>query len=194
MTIPNHQHDASLAIRLRARDPLALEALYDSCGGLVYRLALGLLHDAAAAEDLTQETFLYVWTRIAAYDAARGSLARWVYLVARSRILDHLRSPSYRARQRCESLDALPSTRAADLDRAAPVEHRQLLAMSWQCLNPNQQETLRLAHWHGFSQPEIAERLNRPLGTVKTWMRQGQQRLRAALLCARPDRQETLLR
>jgi RNA polymerase sigma-70 factor (ECF subfamily) len=180
MTTQN-QHDAGLALRLRARDPLALEALYDSCGGIVYRLALGLLHDAAAAEDLTQETFLYVWTRIAAYDAARGSLTRWVCLVARCRILDHLRSPSYRARRRSHPIDALPPIPSAERDAAALVEHRQLIALSWQCLKPNQRVTLRLAHWHGLSQPEIAARLNRPLGTVKTWMRQGLQSLQAAL-------------
>jgi RNA polymerase sigma-70 factor, ECF subfamily len=169
--------DEGLALRLRARDPLALEELYGRCGEQVYRLHLYMVRDAATAEDLTQETFLYLWTRIAGFDATRGSLVNWVYLVAKSRALDYLRSTECRIARHSAPLDeaavgAVPRTRCAE---AGDIE------TAMQALKSHEREILRLAHWDGMSQSEIAVRLNRPLGTVKTWMRRGQRSMRAVL-------------
>jgi RNA polymerase sigma-70 factor (ECF subfamily) len=174
-------HEAALAVRLRARDPLALDELYDLCGAPVYRLALRFVHDRATAEDLVQETFLYVWTRAAAFDPARGSLLQWVYLVARSRALDHVRSLEFRMSRRGAPLEAVPGGGIREAPAVLRADAIRLLQKPWSGLKSHERETLRLAHWGGLTQPEIAARLGRPLGTVKTWMRKGQRSLRAAL-------------
>jgi RNA polymerase sigma-70 factor (ECF subfamily) len=165
-----------LVRRLQAREPAALGELYDRHGTAVHRLALRMVRNAPAAEDLTQETFLSIWNGIATFDPARGSLASWVAVVARSRVIDHLRTAEFRA-----SLRKAPVEEAQRWEAAASTPAGLLLAGPWRKLKRREQVVLRLAHWSGLSQSEIAERLHRPLGTVKSWMRSGHQSLRAAL-------------
>jgi len=170
----------ALADRLRTRDPQALAELYDRYGRLVYTVAFAVIPDSAVAEDLTQETFLYVWNRIASYDPARGTLAHWIALVARSRAIDHLRSREFRVSRQSAPLDEAYTS-------AAPHDHQEqrdlihLLQQPWNRLKAHQRRALHLAYYMGLSQPEIAARLNRPLGTIKTWMRTGLQSMRADL-------------
>ncbi|HXB74951.1 MAG TPA: sigma-70 family RNA polymerase sigma factor [Candidatus Acidoferrales bacterium] len=181
------QTAVSLVSRLQARDGLALGELYDQFGTCVYRVVLGLVRDAATAENLTQETFLYIWNRIGGFDAARGSLAAWVGLVARSRAIDYLRSVECRmARSAAPLGDAEHYAQRYPQPAAAhggltQVERVRLLQGPWMRLQRCERQALRLAYYWGLSQPEIAERLNRPLGTIKTWMRRGLQSLRADL-------------
>jgi RNA polymerase sigma-70 factor (ECF subfamily) len=177
----------SLVNRLQARDRLALGELYDQFGTCVYRVVLGLVRDAATAENLTQETFLYIWNRIGGFDAARGSLAGWAGLVARSRAIDYLRSVECRMARSAAPLEDAERS-ALRYVQPAPargcltqVERIRLLQRPWMRLQRCERQALRLAYYWGLSQPEIAERINRPLGTIKTWMRKGLQSLRAGL-------------
>lgn len=175
--------EANLVSRLKARDPLALAELYDQYGTCVYRVALALVKDTATAENLTQEAFLQIWNRIGAFDAARGNLAAWVRVVVRSRAIDYIRSPEFRMARRATPLEY--AERCADpsaaQSRLAQMERVRLLQGPWSRLRPCDRRALRLAYYVGLSQSEIAERLNRPLGTVKSWMRRGLQSLRADL-------------
>ena len=179
----DRSQEASLGSRLQAREPAALAELYDQFGTFVYRVALGRVRDAATAENLTQETFLYIWNRIGAFDAARGSLANWVGMVARSRTIDYLRSLECRMARSTAPLE--DAARCVDSSPAHPsmaqVERVRLLEGPWKNLKPCQRQALRLAYYVGLSQSEIAQRLNRPLGTIKAWTRQGLHSLRAAL-------------
>jgi RNA polymerase sigma-70 factor (ECF subfamily) len=171
-----------LLARLRGRDPHALAELYDRFGTYVYRVAFSIVRDRSTAENLTQETFLYLWNRIAAYDASRASLVRWVGLVARSRALDHVRSAEYRMGRLTGPLNEETDPPALAIQSSLEQAERiRLLSGPWKRLKPGERQALRLAYYSGLSQSEIAERLNRPLGTVKTWMRSGLQSLRAAL-------------
>ncbi|SPE36075.1 RNA polymerase sigma factor [Candidatus Sulfopaludibacter sp. SbA3] len=183
ITSDRAKREASLVSRLRGRDPLALADLYDQFGTYVFRVAYCLVRDADAAENLTQETFLYLWNRIAAFDSGRGTLTAWVGLVARSRALDYVRSAEFRMARRTAPLeDARPLANPSSVEcRMAQVERIRLLEGPWQRLKQCERQTLRLAYYSGLSQPEIAERLNRPLGTIKTWMRSGLRSLRAEL-------------
>jgi RNA polymerase sigma-70 factor (ECF subfamily) len=178
---------AALVTRLQARDHLALAELYDQFGTGVYRVVLGLVRDAATAENLTQEIFLYIWNRIGGFDATRGTLAGWVGLVARSRAIDYLRSVECQmARSAAPLEDAGRYANPCPADSGlTQVERIRLLQGPWMRLKPCERQALRLAYYWGLTQPEIAERLNRPLGTVKTWMRCGLQSLRAGLEGAR---------
>jgi RNA polymerase sigma-70 factor (ECF subfamily) len=175
--------EATLVRRLRERDQLALGELYDQYGRLVYGLGIRILRDASAAEDLTQETFLYIWNRIESFDATRGSLMRWITLVARSRILDYVRSSEFRAARKCAPLEAAEQRpdRFAVPDATSHSERVQVLKEPWKKLKQHQREVLRLAFYSGLSHPEIARQLNRPLGTIKTWIRSALQSMRADL-------------
>jgi len=173
----------TLVARLQERDPAALAEMYDRFGIYVYRIAWSIVRDPSTAENLTQETFLYLWNRIAAYDPSRASLVRWIGLVARSRALDYVRSAEFRMARLTGPLDEAagdgpPFATRGGLEQA---ERIRLLSGPWRQLKHGERQTLRLAYYSGLSQSEIAERLNRPLGTVKTWMRSGLQSLRAAL-------------
>lgn len=173
----------SLVARLQKHDPAALAELYDRFGTYVYRVAWSIVRDTSTAENLTQETFLYLWNRIAAYDPSRASLVRWIGLVARSRALDYVRSAEFRMARLTGPLDeaAADGPRFAIRSGLEQAERVRLLSGPWKQLKQGERQTLRLAYYSGLSQSEIAQRLNRPLGTVKTWMRSGLQSLRAAL-------------
>src|SRR5579871_6614442 len=84
--------DAELAGRLKGRDPHAMADLYDRYGRLAYALIYRVVRNAAAAEDLVQETFLRVWNRVHSFDPVRGALGPWILTVARHRAIDYLRS------------------------------------------------------------------------------------------------------
>jgi RNA polymerase sigma-70 factor, ECF subfamily len=181
------QQDLRLVSRLQARDPLALAELYDRYGSCVYRVALALVRDTAAAEDLTQEAFLHIWNRAASFDSNRGSLASWVRVMVRNLAIDYLRSAGFRLARRTTPLEH--AGRSVDINHAenqadsrlAQLDRIRLLQGPWTRLRPSDRQALRLAYYGGFSQPEIAARLNRPLGTVKSWMRRGLESLRAEL-------------
>ena len=176
------KQEASLVRRLQERDPDALGDLYDQFGTQVYRSALRIVRNVAAAEDLTQETFLWIWNRIGTFDAARGTLACWIGMVARSRAIDYARTAEFRAaRNSGEFKDGVGSMDGGAFTRLFHRDRIRLLQEPWKRLTRNERQALRLAHWSGLTQAEIAERLNRPLGTIKTWMRKGHQSLRAAL-------------
>src|SRR5579863_6946274 len=86
------KNDADLARRLKAREPRAMEDLYDRYGRLAYSLIYRVVRNSAAAEDLVQETFLRVWNRVQSFDPQRGALGPWILTVARNRAIDYLRS------------------------------------------------------------------------------------------------------
>src|SRR5207244_1260692 len=94
--------DAELVEGLRKRDPQALGELYDRYGRLTYSLIYRIVRDTGIAEDLVQETFLRVWNRAQAFDAARGALGSWLLAVARNRAIDYTRSTAGRMRNALE--------------------------------------------------------------------------------------------
>jgi RNA polymerase sigma-70 factor (ECF subfamily) len=175
---------ADLVRRLKARDPLALAEVFDLYGSLVQSVVLRIVHDIAASEDVVQEVFLAVWTRIAAFDAARGTLLRWICVMARSRAIDYLRSAEFLRLRDTLPLDMLHRSTMPSVQTAPHIEQRDRLRQPWSRLEQHEREVLHMTHWMGMSQQEIADLLNRPLGTVKTWIRRSYQSLREALEAA----------
>ena len=169
---------------LQKRDPAALAAVYDRYGQVVYSLFLRITRDQSAAEDLVQELFIRVWNNARQFNAARGSLSVWILSVARHMAIDHIRSAQSRFASKLRPLEdaerirSMPDagTHESILDQVRTVN----AAFSY--LNLNQKRVLELAYFEGFSQTEIAEKLNEPLGTVKSWMRSGLSKLRAAVI------------
>ncbi len=179
--------DEILMRRLRDGDPDAMGELYDRFGRAVFAIALRMVRNPATAEDLVQETFIRVWNGIGQFDHNRGSLAAWVGAIARNRVLDYVRSVDFRASQfACELRKA--DSRAAGPDASPggdPISPE--LARAVRRLDTNHRRVLELAFLEGLSQNEIAGRLQRPLGTVKTWARIALKSLREACGCARQE-------
>ena len=176
---PGRRNDASdemhLIARLRAGEQQAMSELYDRYAKVVYAVALRVLQDAAAAEDVLQDVFLQLWRNPDAFDASRGSLAAWLAVIARHRSIDRLRK-----RRPETDIEECVITSGPDLrddtERALVVEKvRGALAE----MNPDQRSALELAFFQGLTHSEIAEKTGEPLGTVKTRIRSGLQQLRA---------------
>jgi RNA polymerase sigma-70 factor, ECF subfamily len=169
-----------LAARLRRRDPRAVEELYERYGRLTFGYLVRVLADAAAAEDVQQQVFLEVWQRGPAYDPGRASLATWIMTIVRSRAVDHLRRRVPEPRGGVGTDPALAVLEAGEGDAGlAELHDRWWLAATLADLPEIERDVLRLRFADGLSQAEIAEALGIPLGTVKTRMLRGLERLRA---------------
>lgn len=156
----------------------ALRDAYDAYGTLVHSFCVRLVGRDGAA-DCVQETFISAWRSRARFDPARGSLAGWLLGIARYRSLDHLRSmarvphPLDPARE--------TATSASDTDDGAHVANRLLVAHALETLSGRPRAVVELAMYSDLTQTQIAERLDVPLGTVKSDMRRAYHRLRVHL-------------
>ena len=157
-------------------------ALYDDHGTLAFSLAYRIVRDHGVAEEVVQEAFLSLWRNEDRFDAARGSLRALVCHAVRNRALDRLRGRSGRQRDH-QSLDDLLHLPSGD-DIAAEVERREQsreVTTALTTLPAEQRQVIELAYFGGYSQTEIAELTDRPLGTVKGRTRLALRALAAAL-------------
>jgi RNA polymerase sigma-70 factor (ECF subfamily) len=161
------------------RDREAFSQLYDSCSSLVFSLAMRMLKVRSDAEDLLQEVFVQIWRQASNYSPERGSPEAWIINIARSRAIDKLRSIR-RMEQSFVLTDDPARAESSDNVENSAAESESKMAMSSALINlpEAQRRVLELAYFDGLTQSEIAARLNQPLGTVKTRMRAGIQRLR----------------
>jgi len=175
----DQERDRSCMERVRAGDTRALEELYDRHSALLYSAALRIVARSADAEEVLQEAWLQAWNRAESYDPGRGVVVAWLLTLVRSRAIDRLRTRASRKRVEQAIADD-PQARAVE-EPPATVAHRQLnerITAALAALAPQQRQVLELAYFGGLSQSEIASRLGAPLGTVKSWARQGLMRLR----------------
>ena len=170
--------DEELLLRVCTGDRAAFGALYDRYAPQVLGFLERLLRKRSDAEDVLQTTFLQVWRSAARFDAARGSGAGWLFMLARSRAIDCLR----RHRARPDATAAREAdVAAASEPNAERQESRGVIHSALAALPASQGQAVRLAFLDGFTHAEIAEQLGVPLGTAKTWIRRGMQGLRNAL-------------
>jgi RNA polymerase sigma-70 factor, ECF subfamily len=174
--------DPELIDSLRQGNQNALSILYDRYSGLVYTLALKILARKDEAEDLTHEVFLSFWKE-GKYDSNRGKLSSYLCILARSRAIDRLRSQQseqksiQRFTQNVIAEPVVPSP----LDLVTLAEEQILVQQSLAALTEQQRQILELSYFQNLSQSEIATKIDLPLGTVKTHMRQGLIKLRQLL-------------
>lgn len=178
--------DPTIAVHLIQKvanqDRDAFSQLYDRFSSLVFALAMRMLKVRSDAEDLLQEVFVQVWRQAQSYSVQRGSPEAWIVNIARSRAIDKIRSIRRMEKSfvltddpaRAESSDNVESS-------AADSEARMAMNSALANLPETQRKVLELAYFDGLTQTEIANRLAEPLGTVKTRMRSGIQRLRDML-------------
>ncbi len=177
--------DQDVVQRMANGDAGALATLYDSQIRAVFSLAFRIVSDEDEAQDVVQEVFAQAWAQAGRYDPARGSVSSWLLTMTRSRAIDRLRA----RRARPESTRLPEDLAVVDLpDPARGQEHAVLqdeaanrVRAALQELPLLQRVAIELAYYEGLTQSEIAERLEQPLGTVKTRIRTGLLKLREAL-------------
>jgi RNA polymerase sigma-70 factor (ECF subfamily) len=175
--------DATLLSRLLQKDVSAFEQLYDRHSRLVYGLVLRILQQASTSEEVVQDVFLQLWRNADQYDSSRGPFVPWLCTMARNRALDQLRLKSERQRRREDQPDELPPVVVApDYEKALDEKRRaERVRALMASLAPQQKKAIELAYFEGLSHSEIAAALKEPLGTVKSWIRNGLLRLREGL-------------
>lgn len=171
--------------RLATGDGSGVAALYDRHAKSIYSLVLRILGDEGDAEDVVQEVFAQMWKQAPRYESGRGAVGAWLRVIARSRAIDRLRARRVRPDLRSIGSQALGEVAAVGVgDQVSALVTAEQAVMVRQALGdlPFLQRTaLELAYYEGLSQSEIAERLEQPLGTIKTRIRQGLIKLRDVL-------------
>lgn len=172
--------DQQLISAIQRRDQAAMLQLYQRYADYVYSIAYRVLDDPASAEECLQDVFWRVWQRIDQYEAERGAFATWLGSIARNMAIDQLRQTTrhLRVSQTLLSDESQPSL--TFLDDWADRERAENLRAIIERLPAEQVQVIALSYYGGMTQAEIAEHLNLPLGTVKTWMRAALKRLREA--------------
>lgn len=176
--------EAGLVERLKRREGSAMGELYDRYGKLVFSVIFRVVREQSIAEDLTQEAFLRVWNRVQFFDTEKGALGPWILAVARNRAIDHLRSAAGRMSGKATDLDGPLEHPEAFVNLERDIinsDHARVLRAAMEKLSAKQREVIELAYYEGLSQSEMAERMNQPLGTVKSWVRTALKILRSEL-------------
>ncbi len=175
--------DRAALIRMARGDQQAVSELYDRHARPVFSLALRVLQDRSAAEDVVQEVFTQAWTQASRYDTGRGAVGAWLMNMARSRAIDRLRATRIRPDSnlaRDEMLDVPDGSALQDLQLLS-AEQVSAMKLALDALPALQRIALELAYFEGLTHMEIADRLEQPLGTVKTRIRQALIKLRDSL-------------
>ena len=175
--------DATLVDRLLQKDVGAFEELYDRHSRIVYALVVRILQQAPTAEEVVQDVFLQLWRNAAQYQAARGPFVPWLLTLARNRALDHLRLKSEKQRRREDQTEELPAiSQAPEYEKALDERRRaERVRTLIGTLSAPQKKAIEMAYFEGLSHSEIANALQEPLGTVKSWIRNGLLRLKEGL-------------
>jgi len=187
------EDDLALIAAIARGDEMAASRLYDRHSAVMYGLALRMVGDATDAEDVVLDAFSQAWREAPRYDNSRGAVVGWLTMITRTRALDLIRARGRRAKltqtvalQHDEPAamgEGFPSPDQSleDVDRAGAV------ASALQVLPEAQRRAIELAFFEGLTHPEVAERLREPLGTVKTRIRLGMQKLRDMLPGLAPE-------
>lgn len=176
--------DEDLMTLVVRKDPDAFSVLYDRHGGAAYSLAYRVVGSSTAAEDVTQEAFLALWRSGERFDAARGSVRAWTLWTVRNRAIDALRRSAGPAPKLDLDddvvLESQPGTQLTDAEAIRRETAAQVRGAVTD-LPDEQSQVISLAYFGGFSQSEIAQLLGVPLGTVKSRMRLGLEKIRLLL-------------
>ena len=178
-----NEQDLGLLMKVVKGDEGALGELYDRYASVIFTIALRIVKREEEAEDLVQETFLQVWNKSSMFEGSKGSVYTWVTTIARRKAIDRLRSKS--AVHAGTTVDEEAYVRIPDpafhsnpLNAAISAEYEDLIKQGLALLSDEQRDIIDLSYFDGYTQSQIAEKLQIPLGTVKTRMRTGMINLR----------------
>jgi RNA polymerase sigma-70 factor (ECF subfamily) len=175
-------HEIELLNRIGDGDQTALSELYDRYARLIYAFAYKILGSVEEAEEIVLDVFSQVWKNPQSYNAKRGRIETWLFVMARSRSLDRLR----RLKKMPESTQIdlsklLTNATSQPLEQALQQEKRELVLAALEDLPTEQRQAIELAYFEGLSSTQIADRVGQPLGTIKTRIRLGLNKMRQFL-------------
>ena len=168
--------DAMLVSAIRSGDEQAMAQLYERYSSIVYSVALRVLGDTGAAEDILQEIFMQLWRSPDVFDATRGSLPGWLAVITRNRAIDSLR----KRRPEADITDVIVSIEPDLADAAQSARALEKIRTALGGMPSPQRSALEMAFFEGLTHTEIAEKTGEPLGTIKTRIRAGLLTLRRA--------------
>jgi len=163
-------------------DRAAFRRVYDATSPKLFGVCLRILRDRQLAEDVLQDAYVTIWTKASTFDPGRASPITWLATIARNRAIDRLRSASSRVASR--PIDEASEVRDPAPDAEAVLESRQQAGQLDMCLDELEaraRTAIRTAFFEGVTYEVLAERAEVPLGTMKSWIRRGLQKLKACL-------------
>jgi len=174
--------DARLLELIQQGDQDAVAAVYDRYGGVAYGLALRITGDAQSAEDAVQEAFVSVWKQAQRFDPARGRLRSWLLTIVHHRAIDAVRrKAAMNERSLPEEPEQFVATRGRPEELAEWALEAEAVREAVRQVPDDQRRTIEMAYFMGLTHVEIAERMGVPLGTVKSRLRIGLEKMRAYL-------------
>jgi len=171
------EEEIRLIERIVYRDEAALSELYDLYSRILYSLVLKIVKNQEEAEDILQSVFIKIWNKALSYNKSKGSVYSWLVTLARNSAIDKVRSKDYKANAAkisdIKEVDIINDDPDYDgLNSAIANERAGFVGNALNQIPPEQKVVIELAYFEGLTQVEIAEKLNIPLGTVKTRIRQ----------------------
>jgi RNA polymerase sigma-70 factor, ECF subfamily len=176
--------EAFLLVRISQQDESALGKLYDRYARIIYAFAFKSLENVEESEEIVIDVFAQVWRTAHSYDSEKGRVDTWLFMIARSRILDRLRKLQRSTKKQTASREAYlqsPNTSPDPIEDVVISERRSVILAALDQLNPKNRQVLELAYYKGLSHQQIAEAMNLPLGTVKSCIRLSLNKLRSTL-------------
>ena len=164
-----------------AGNQVALRELYERTHKIVFTLTFRILKDPLTTEEVVLDVYHDVWRRAATYDSSRGSVVGWIANLTRSRAIDRLRRESRKKRVPPDFRTSDSGVSEPSGDELTVEERRRVLAGALQALTDDERRAIETAYFEELSYAEVAERLNAPLGTIKTRIRAGLAKLRTLL-------------
>lgn len=180
---PSKDQLAALLSRCVLQDQEAFAALYEASSAKLFGVAVRITRRRDWAEEVLQESFVKIWHHAGSYDSAKSAPMTWMTAIVRNRALDWLRRPQeVRTSEEQEAmLNAIPDEGPGPEDLVSLAAQARKLHECMQHLSNDQRRSITLAFFNGLSHGELAEKLGKPLGTVKTWIRRGLDRLKGCL-------------
>lgn len=179
---PTNDPHAPLLERCARGERNALGELYDQSASNLFGLALRIVRDEAGAEECLQDAFVQIWKRADHFDPARGSGMSWMIAIVRYRALDHLRRHRHTQHHETdEGLQSLQDPEPGPWQQTQAADAQRIVRICLERLNDEQRRAVTLAYLEGLTHPELAHRLGKPLGTVKTWVRRGLRQLQTCV-------------
>ena len=175
--------DFALIALVARHDETALSALYDRYSRLVFSVALRIVGERTLAEEITADTFINVWRAAASFAEERGRVVAWLMSITRHRAIDELRRLKVRPEGSSVDLnEAVNTAQSEGVEELVGLKRqRELVRSALASLPLPQREALELSYFGGLTQQEISNKTGQPLGTIKTRMRLGLQKLRDEL-------------
>ena len=178
VTQPAQRSDLNLLLNnVAAGNRTALKALYHAAGPRLFAVLVRMTRSREIAEDLLQDTFVSIWRKAYQFDAARGNAMTWLYSIARRKAIDRLRMSNREVIGVLEDVACDDNAFDVPVD-AVDAESKISMQRYLETLKPDIRRAIRLCYAYGFTHEELATHLNVPLGTAKSWVKQGLQRLK----------------